>query len=180
MVLEIDGESLQISDVVSVARGDVSVRLSSSARARMVRSYEWVRSAAQSDQAVYGVNTGFGSLARVRIPPSHSQTLSMNLMRSHAAGVGAPLGRAATRATMLLRANALAKGVSGCRPLLVETILSMLNGGVTPVLPQQGSCGSSGDLAPLAHLLPDTLRCMARCLHGNWLSPPQVSFFERS
>lgn len=152
MVLEIDGESLQISDVVSVARGDVAVCLSPSAHARMVRSYEWVRSAAQSEQAVYGVNTGFGSLARVRIPPSHSQTLSMNLMRSHAAGVGAPLGHAATRATMLLRANALAKGVSGCRPLLVETILAMLNGGVTPVLPQQGSCGSSGDLAPLAHL----------------------------
>jgi len=152
MVLEIDGEQLQIPDVIAVARGGQRVVLSGAARQRMARSYEWVRAAAHSDQPVYGVNTGFGSLARVRIPPSQSAQLSMNLMRSHAAGVGPPLGLAATRATMLLRANALAKGVSGCRPLLVDTILEMLNRGVTPVLPQQGSCGSSGDLAPLAHL----------------------------
>lgn len=152
MVLEIDGECLRIADVVAVARGGVSVRLADDARARMMRSYQWVRAAAQSDQPVYGVNTGFGSLARVRISPAHSEQLSLNLMRSHAAGVGAALGEAATRATMLLRANALAKGVSGCRPVLVETILEMLNRGVTPVLPEQGSCGSSGDLAPLAHL----------------------------
>lgn len=152
MVLQIDGESLQIPDVAAVARAGRRVALATEARARMVRSYEWVRAAAQSDQPVYGVNTGFGSLARVRIPPSQSAKLSLNLLRSHAAGVGAPLDVATTRATMLLRANALAKGVSGCRPLLVETILAMLNAGVTPVLPQQGSCGSSGDLAPLAHL----------------------------
>ncbi|MFT4978277.1 MAG: histidine ammonia-lyase [Myxococcota bacterium] len=152
MVLEIDGESLRIPDVVAVARSGLRVSLSPAARARMVRSYEWVRSAAQLDEPVYGVNTGFGSLARVRIPPSQSEQLSMNLLRSHAAGVGAPLNLETTRATMLLRANALAKGVSGCRPLLVETLIKMLNRGVSPIMPQQGSCGSSGDLAPLAHL----------------------------
>ncbi|MEL6348636.1 MAG: histidine ammonia-lyase [Myxococcota bacterium] len=150
--LEIDGERLNIRDVVRVARGGTAVRLSATARAEMSRSYRWVSASARGDQPVYGVNTGFGSLARVQIPPSQSARLSLNLVRSHAAGVGARLPNDVTRAMMLLRANALAKGVSGCRPLLVDTILAMLNRGVIPVIPSQGSCGSSGDLAPLAHL----------------------------
>ncbi|NOY28309.1 MAG: aromatic amino acid lyase, partial [Oligoflexia bacterium] len=106
----------------------------------------------QGDKPVYGVNTGFGSLARVRIPASQSAQLSLNLMRSHAAGVGPPVALPVVRAMMLLRANALSKGVSGCRPLLVDTICAMLNADLVPVVPERGSCGSSGDLAPLAHL----------------------------
>ncbi len=150
--VKIDGESLSIQSLVSVARGGAVVHLDEDARARMERSYAWVKQACQGDQPIYGVNTGFGSLARVRIDPANSNTLSMNLIRSHAAGVGKYLSEDVVRATMLLRANALAKGASGCRPVLVDTLLAMLNARVTPLVPEQGSCGSSGDLAPLAHL----------------------------
>ncbi|MEC7949288.1 MAG: aromatic amino acid ammonia-lyase [Myxococcota bacterium] len=150
--LPIDGDHLTLADVVDVARGLRTARLSGPARAQMTRSYEWVREAGKGDAPVYGVNTGFGSLARVPIEAKDRARLSLNLVRSHAAGVGPALPEAVVRAMMLLRANALAKGVSGCRPQLVDTILEMLEVGVTPVVPSQGSCGSSGDLAPLAHL----------------------------
>lgn len=150
--LPIDGESLSLQDVVSVARAQRPARLADDARARMARSYAWVREAGKGDAPVYGVNTGFGSLARVPIAAKDRARLSLNLIRSHAAGVGPSLPEPVVRAMMLLRANALAKGVSGCRPLLVDTILEMLEVGVTPIVPAQGSCGSSGDLAPLAHL----------------------------
>ena len=150
--LEIDGHSLTIQHVVDVARSARPVALADHARAEMQRSYSWVAQASQGEMPVYGVNTGFGSLARVQIPPKDSEQLSVNLIRSHAAGVGAPVSVEIARAMMLLRANALAKGVSGCRPLLVDTLVFMINAGVTPVIPSQGSCGSSGDLAPLAHL----------------------------
>ena len=150
--LVIDGASLRICDVVDVARLGREVSLSEDARANMANSYAWVQKATTRDQPVYGVNTGFGSLARVKIDPAHSSQLSLNLIRSHAAGVGPVLPVAETRAMMLLRANALAKGVSGCRPLIVDTLLRMLNSNLTPMVPSQGSCGSSGDLAPLAHL----------------------------
>jgi histidine ammonia-lyase len=118
----------------------------------MLESYHWVQQACASDSPVYGVNTGFGSLARVRIHPSQSSQLSTNLIRSHSAGVGPIADTETTRTMILLRANALAKGVSGCRPLLVDTLLEILNKNLIPMIPQQGSCGSSGDLAPLAHL----------------------------
>jgi histidine ammonia-lyase len=151
-LLSIDGSSLTIQDVVDVARSGRPVTLSSAARDRMLKSYEWVKQASQQDQPVYGVNTGFGSLARVKIDPANSSKLSLNLIRSHAAGVGPLLPVPEVRAMMLLRANALAKGASGCRPVLVETLLKMLAKEITPLVPSQGSCGSSGDLAPLAHL----------------------------
>ncbi len=150
--LQIDGERLTLADVAAVARDARPAALASDARARMARSYAWVREAGQGERPVYGVNTGFGSLARVPIAAQDRARLSRNLVLSHAAGVGPPLPVPVVRAMMLLRANALAKGVSGCRPLLVDTILAMLDAGVTPVVPSQGSCGSSGDLAPLAHL----------------------------
>lgn len=150
--LSIDGSSLTIQDVVDVARNGRRVTLASAARDRMLQSYAWVQQASQQDQPVYGVNTGFGSLARVKIDPANSSKLSLNLIRSHAAGVGPLLPVAEVRAMMLLRANALAKGASGCRPVLVETLLAMLAKEITPLVPSQGSCGSSGDLAPLAHL----------------------------
>jgi len=148
----IDGSSLRILDVVEVARSGRQIALSDAARVKMEASYAWVKQATTQDQPVYGVNTGFGSLARVKIDAAHSSQLSLNLIRSHAAGVGPILPVPETRAMMLLRANALAKGASGCRPLLVDTLIQMLNAGVTPMVPSQGSCGSSGDLAPLAHL----------------------------
>jgi histidine ammonia-lyase len=107
---------------------------------------------AESDETAYGVNTGFGELARVRIPHSDIRRLQLNLVRSHACGVGAPLTEAETRAMLLLRANALAKGRSGARVVVVETLFAMLERGVLPVIPSQGSVGASGDLAPLAHL----------------------------
>src|SRR5690606_1266751 len=106
---------------------------------------EWQR-------AVYGVTTGFGRFSEVAIPRDHLEELQLNLIRSHACGVGEPLSRPETRAITLLRANVLAKGYSGVRPEVVELLLEMLNRGVHPVIPEQGSVGASGDLAPLSHL----------------------------
>lgn len=102
--------------------------------------------------AVYGVNTGFGKMAATRISPDEISQLQLNLVRSHACGVGAPLSEAATRGMLALRANAIAKGFSGVRPVVAETLIAMLNRRVHPVIPSQGSAGASGDLAPLAHL----------------------------
>lgn len=150
--LLLDGAHLTVADVVAVARDHRRVGIHADARAEMQRSYAWVAEAGRGDRPIYGVNTGFGSLARVRIPAEHRARLSVNLVRSHAAGVGRPLPCDAVRAMLLLRANALARGASGCRPLLVERILDLLNADLVPVVPEQGSCGSSGDLAPLAHL----------------------------
>lgn len=150
--LVLDGMTLDLQSLVQVARENRPVVLCPDARERMEESQNWVEEAGTKNQPVYGVTTGFGSLARVTIPPEQRAQLSVNLVRSHAAGVGRPLPTPIVRAMMLLRANALAKGVSGCRPLLVDTLLAMLNRGLTPVVPAQGSCGSSGDLAPLAHL----------------------------
>ena len=105
-----------------------------------------------SGETAYGINTGFGKLASVRISTEQVRQLQVNLVRSHACGVGDPLSHAETRAMMLLRANALAKGLSGIRPQTVEVLCAMLNAGVHPIIPSQGSVGASGDLAPLAHL----------------------------
>ena len=152
MPLYLTGNTLTIQDVLAVARHGKKVSLAECAREQLLRSYEWVVQACEKDQAIYGINTGFGSLARLRIPPEKSSTLSWNLIRSHAAGLGPIASAECTRAMMLLRANALSKGVSGCRPSIVEMLLLFLNEGLHPVIPMQGSCGSSGDLAPLAHL----------------------------
>src|SRR6202022_5073527 len=105
-----------------------------------------------SGATAYGINTGFGKLASVRISTEQVRQLQVNLWGSPASGVGQPLTEPETRAMMLLRANALAKGLSGIRPVVVETLCAMLNAGVHPVIPSQGSVGASGDLAPLAHL----------------------------
>lgn len=156
----IDGSQLGLASVVAVAREQAPCALTPAALGLMENSCAWVRSAAKGDLvdasgdtlAVYGVNTGYGSLARIRIPTSGSELLSWNLIRSHAAGVGEPVELDVVRAMMLLRANALAKGASGCRPALVQTLCAMLERGVIPEVPSQGSCGSSGDLAPLSHL----------------------------
>src|SRR6202167_6676051 len=150
--IQIDGENLALDQLYNLALDGAEVELSQAARERMNRSRAVVERLIESDAAVYGVNTGFGKMASVRISREQIRALQVNLVRSHACGVGAPLSEHETRAMLALRANAIAKGFSGVRPVLAETLCAMLNNGVHPVIPSQGSVGASGDLAPLAHL----------------------------
>jgi len=128
------------------------VGLAPRARTAMERSRAQVEQLIRQQKVVYGVTTGFGALSTERIEPEQAQQLQLNLVRSHACGVGEPLGEAETRGILLLRANALAKGLSGVRPQVVEFLCEFLNRGVHPVIPSRGSVGASGDLAPLAHV----------------------------
>jgi histidine ammonia-lyase len=148
----LDGHSLTIQDVVAVARHDARVAAAPRAVGAVHASRAVVETALRRGDTIYGVNTGFGKLAHVRIPPEQLRVLQVNLIRSHAAGVGELLPREAVRAMMLLRANVLLRGTSGVRPVVPELIVAMLNGGVHPPVPSQGSVGASGDLAPLSHL----------------------------
>ena len=152
MSIVLTGNELTFSQLYSVALHHETVSLSPDAIARMKASRAVVDQLVASGKTAYGINTGFGKLASVRISSEQVRQLQVNLVRSHACGVGEPLSEAETRAMMLLRANALAKGLSGIRPSVVETLIRMLNAGVHPVIPSQGSVGASGDLAPLAHL----------------------------
>ena len=146
------GNDLTFSQLYSVALKNEPVALAADAIVRMKASRAIVDQLVAAGQTAYGINTGFGKLATVRISTEQVRQLQVNLVRSHACGVGTPLSERETRAMMLLRANALAKGLSGVRPVVVETLCAMLNAGVHPVIPSQGSVGASGDLAPLAHL----------------------------
>ena len=151
--LLVDGQRLSIADVVNVARNRGQAELSTTARELVKNSRAWVDMVVDEGKlTVYGLTTGYGSLAEVRIPPADIESLVRNMIMSHAAGVGDPLDEEVVRATMLIRANTLAKGYSGVRPEVLDTLLAMLNAGVHPVLPAKGSLGASGDLAPLAHL----------------------------
>jgi histidine ammonia-lyase len=153
MPVIIDGQSLTIADVASVGRGgSLPVSLSTDAVARMERSRALIDRLAAGDDAIYAVNTGVGLLADQRVSRDDLDQLQRNVIRSHCAGVGEPLAREVVRAMMLIRANVLAIGVSGIRALVAERLCDLLNAGVTPVVPSQGSVGASGDLAPLAHL----------------------------
>ena len=151
--LVLDGETLGIEDVVRVAR-DPSVRIAvkPDARRALLASRRIVESSIGSGQTIYGINTGFGKLANVRVAPDQLDHLQTNLIRSHAAGVGAPLPASVVRAVMLLRANVLVRPTSGVRPELVDALVALLNAGIVPVVPEQGSVGASGDLAPLSHI----------------------------
>jgi histidine ammonia-lyase len=151
-LIQIDGEHLDFAQLYGVVFDGAQVELAPHARERMLASRAVIERLIASDQAVYGVNTGFGKMASVRISREQIGELQVNLVRSHACGVGAALSERETRALLLLRANAIAKGFSGVRPLVAETLCAMLNAGVHPVIPSQGSVGASGDLAPLAHL----------------------------
>ena len=151
MVL-LDGESLTIADVSQVAGSDERVALAAAAHEKMLASRAVVERLEAGEAAVYGVNTGVGLLADVRIPAAELEQLQRNVVRSHACGLGDPLSIAEVRAMMLIRANVLAKGLSGIRPVIAERLCEMLNAGVTPVVPSRGSVGASGDLAPLAHM----------------------------
>jgi len=150
-MIELTGAGLTPADVVAVARSDEPVVLAGTARAAMEASAAIVERLAASSDPVYGVSTGFGSLANTVIPPARREELQRALLRSHAAGMGPPVEREVVRAMMLLRARTLAMGYSGVRPVLVETMLELLNHGLTPVVREHGSLGASGDLAPLAH-----------------------------
>ena len=150
-MIEIDGASLTLEQTAEVASG-AQAGLAHSARARIERSRRFVEDIVARGEVVYGINTGFGALSDVTIPPDKLRELQVNLVRSHACGVGEPLLERAVRAMMIQRANVLAKGYSGCRSEVIETLLEMLNAGVHPVIPSRGSVGASGDLAPLAHL----------------------------
>jgi len=148
----LDGQSLTLDDVVAVAVRRAPVELAPTARVRMEQANAVVAALVESGAVAYGVTTGFGKLSEIAIPPSRLAELQVNLVRSHAAGIGPPLPERETRAMMLLRANVIAKGYSGARPVLAETLVAMLNAGLYPPIPEQGSVGASGDLAPLAHL----------------------------
>jgi histidine ammonia-lyase len=151
--VNLDGDSLTIEQVLAVARRSAPVRLDEGAAARVEASRDWIDEISSGDGlTIYGVNTGFGSLAEVRIPPKDVATLTRNLILSHSVGVGRALSEEAVRATILIRANTLAKGYSGIRLETVQTLVEMLNRGVHPVIPEKGSVGASGDLAPLSHL----------------------------
>ncbi len=150
-MIELDGASLSLVQTELVANG-APVSLSSTARVRVERSRRFVEQIIARGDVVYGINTGFGALSEMTIPNDELRELQVNLVRSHACGVGDPLSERNVRAMMLHRANVLAKGFSGCRPLIVETLIAMLNNGVHPMIPAKGSVGASGDLAPLAHL----------------------------
>ena len=148
----LDGDSLTTAQVSAVAILNEPAGIAPRAIAAMQRSRAVVERLASGDAPVYAVNTGVGLLADVRVPPEDLETLQRNVVRSHCAGVGEPLSGAETRAMMLIRANVLAKGFSGIRPLIAERLCDLLNKGVTPVVPARGSVGASGDLAPLAHM----------------------------
>src|SRR6266542_4959194 len=145
------GERLTIEDVVAVANGESAV-LSAAARERMLAARKVVDRKVAAGETVYGVTTGLGSLANVRLEPDEVRRLQHDLLRSHAVGVGPPLGEREVRAMLLPRAHVLALGHSGVRPVVVERLLEFLNRDLLPVVPEQGSLGASGDLAPLAHL----------------------------
>ena len=150
--LRITGNTLTLEDVREVVEEQRTVLLEPDARQAVDRARAVIEDVVANDRLAYAVTTGVGKLSDVRIPPAENRTLQLNLMRSHAVGVGEPLSEAGSRAMMLLRANSLAKGCSGVRGVVIDTLCEMLNRRVHPVIPSQGSVGASGDLAPLAHL----------------------------
>jgi len=170
MSILLTGNDLTFAQLYAIALHGQTVGLAPPAAARMNASRAVVERLVASGATAYGINTGFGKLASVRISPEQVRQLQVNLVRSHASGVGEPLGEAETRALMVLRANALAKGLSGVRPRVVETLCQMLNAKLHPVIPSQGSVGASGDLAPLAHLAHVVIGEGQAVFHGETLT----------
>ena len=151
--MQITGDALKIEDIFRVAyKPEKAVTLSPVAIKKIKQSRDYIEDRIASGETMYGVNTGFGAFSSVRISDADIEILQKNLIRSHSSGVGDPFTKAQTRAMMLLRANALARGHSGVRVIVVEKILEYLNNDIIPVIPCQGSVGASGDLAPLSHL----------------------------
>ncbi|MCP9493908.1 MAG: histidine ammonia-lyase [Pyrinomonadaceae bacterium MAG19_C2-C3] len=152
LVIELDGQPLTLAQIARVADGDAHIKLADTRRESVTASRRVVEEIIASGQTVYGVNTGFGKLSDYVVPSDELRELQLNLVRSHACGIGNPLSIDETRAMMLLRANVLAKGFSGARVEVIEMLIALLERGVHPVIPEKGSVGASGDLAPLAHL----------------------------
>ncbi len=150
--MELRGQPLSLTDLAAVALEGATVKISKSARSRILASRKVIDDIVARDAVVYGVNTGFGKLSDVRIPAGELRDLQLNLVRSHACGIGPPLSEPEVRAMMFLRANVLALGFSGIRLEIIEMLCEMLNRGLHPVVPEKGSVGASGDLAPLAHI----------------------------
>src|SRR5438552_7787836 len=150
--MQLKGQPLTLSEIARVALENAAVKVSPSAHPRVVASRKVIEEIIARDAVVYGVSTGFGKLSDVRIPQSDLAELQLNLVRSHACGIGNPLSEPEARAMMLLRANVLALGFSGIRLEIIEMLCEMLNRRVYPVIPEKGSVGASGDLAPLGHL----------------------------
>lgn len=150
--VSVDGETLSVADVVAVAREDAAVEIADEAREAVRESRERVEKLLDTDEAVYGVDTGFGDLVTERISRDRLEELQLNLVRSHAAGVGRELSHEEVRAMMLTRLNTLVKGYSGVREVVIDHLRALLNECVHPVVPSRGSLGASGDLAPLAHM----------------------------
>src|ERR1017187_9760684 len=151
-MLQLSGQPLSLHEIARIADASVRVQIPPAAVAQMDASRAVVRRVAENDLPVYGINTGFGKLCEVRISNGELARLQLNLVRSHACGLGAPLSEPETRVIVALRANTLALGYSGVRPVVAQTLALLLNRGVHPVIPSKGSVGASGDLAPLAHL----------------------------
>src|SRR6056297_1153970 len=150
--VRIDGETLTPADVERVARRGAPVELTDEAMANVETARERIEDVVDSGEPVYGVNTGFGELVDEQIAPDELERLQHNLLRSHASGAGDELGREAVRAMLVSRLNALAKGYSGVRPVVVDHLVTMLNEGIHPVVRSRGSLGASGDLAPLSNM----------------------------
>jgi histidine ammonia-lyase len=151
-MIDLDGCSLKLEDVVAAAEGFERVQIAPAALLRMRASRRRVEAAMSGTTAVYALNTGVGLLANIRLDETDIEAMQVNLIRSHCCGVGSPLSTSVVRGMMLIRANVLAKGLSGIRPIVAERICDLLNHKITPVIPSRGSVGASGDLAPLAHM----------------------------
>ena len=150
--MEISGCSISLAQLNAVATGNERIELTDESRGRIRKSRAVVEKILEQGQIIYGISTGFGKLSDVKIEPDALRQLQLNLVRSHSCGIGQPLSIPEVRAMIFLRANVLALGFSGVRLEVVEFLCQMLNRGVYPVVPEKGSVGASGDLAPLAHL----------------------------
>lgn len=151
-VIQLDGYTLTRTQIEKIAKGYAQVSLTPSALERVRESRTRIEQRLTEGQAIYGVNTGFGKLSDVQIAEKDNELLQLNLLRSDAVGVGTPLETSIVRAMMILRANALARGYSGIREETLQLLIELINKGVHPIVPSQGSVGASGDLAPLAHI----------------------------
>ena len=151
-IVQLDGNTLSPSEVYAVASENIEIKLSEDSWNRIVKSRKVVEDILESGDVVYGINTGFGSLVDTNISNEHLQDLQLNLIRSHATGLGDPMSRPAVKAMMVARINSFAKGFSGVHPNVVQQLIDYVNHGVIPYIPRIGSLGASGDLAPLSHM----------------------------
>ncbi|MBJ08754.1 MAG: histidine ammonia-lyase [Euryarchaeota archaeon] len=176
----LDGKSMTLEDIMSIGSMPTKILISKSARKLMADSREYVESILESDESVYGINTGFGSLSNVKIEPSQLQQLQRNLILSHACGIGPNMNPVTSLRMLAIRANSLAVGVSGIRPEVVDTMLDLVNSGYAPTIPSVGSLGASGDLAPLAHMAMALIgEGQFMCKRGNkWEEIASKTVFE--